>query len=234
MYGAHRGLELGRHLLLLEATRCEREYLGDALSAAGYRVSAAADVHHAARLSEALIFDATILGPGMQASATERLVSSCGVSLQLSSLPEDGLPSERPVKGRRCRVRYLLNCLERALADKPVHRSAVPRIEMGSITFDLVDPFLVKDGDRQFLSPMQAFVLRRLAFAGGCALPRAKLHPGFDGGRGVDVTIARLRKLIEEDTQRPRYIRSVHGQGYRLTPSKSAIFRSREAMAACG
>lgn len=233
MYGAQGGLELGRHLLLVEAGRCERQYLGHALSAAGYRVSAAADVEHAARLADALIFDAIILGPRMQTSATGRLMSSCRGGVLMSVLPEDGPSSERLPHGRRDRVRFLLNGLERALADRPLHRAAVPRIEMGRVTFDLVDPFLVRDGDRQFLSPMQAFVLRRLAFAGGCALPRAKLHPGFYGGRGVDVTIARLRKLIEEDTQKPRYIRSVHGRGYRLTPSKSAIFRSREAAAVC-
>jgi DNA-binding response OmpR family regulator len=38
--------------------------------------------------------------------------------------------------------------------------------------------------------------------------------------RSVDTAIARLRKKIEEDPRHPRYIHTVHGDGYRLTAAK--------------
>ena len=37
--------------------------------------------------------------------------------------------------------------------------------------------------------------------------------------RVVDVHISNLRKKIEPDLSRPRYIKSVHGFGYQLTVS---------------
>ena len=38
--------------------------------------------------------------------------------------------------------------------------------------------------------------------------------------RSVDLAIARLRKKIEEDPHRPRFILTVHADGYRLTPDE--------------
>jgi hypothetical protein len=175
MYGAQRGLELGRHLLLVETRRSERRYLADALVGAGYRVSAVADIQGAARLAEALIFDAIVYGARVPASERERLTSS-DACLRLTIPQENGLSLAVGCQGRRGRVRSLIGRLEHGLADRPLHRSLVPRIEMGRVSFDLADEFLMADGNRQPLSPMQTFVLRRLALAGGRPLPRAKLH----------------------------------------------------------
>jgi len=36
--------------------------------------------------------------------------------------------------------------------------------------------------------------------------------------RSVDLTIARLRRKIEPDPRHPRFIRTLHGDGYTLTP----------------
>jgi two-component system phosphate regulon response regulator OmpR len=36
--------------------------------------------------------------------------------------------------------------------------------------------------------------------------------------RSVDHAIARLRKKVEPDPRRPRFIHTVHGDGYCLTP----------------
>jgi DNA-binding response OmpR family regulator len=37
--------------------------------------------------------------------------------------------------------------------------------------------------------------------------------------RSVDHAMSRLRKKLEPAPHRPRYIHTVHGDGYRLTPS---------------
>ena len=36
------------------------------------------------------------------------------------------------------------------------------------------------------------------------------------GERSIDVSVARLRKKIEEDVKRPKYIRTVRNKGYIL------------------
>jgi len=38
--------------------------------------------------------------------------------------------------------------------------------------------------------------------------------------RGIDVQIWRLRRVLEEDAQRPRYIQTVRGRGYTFVPDE--------------
>ncbi len=47
-------------------------------------------------------------------------------------------------------------------------------------------------------------------------LARGKEHDVFD--RAVDVQVSRLRKLVEIDASRPRYIQTVWGRGYVFVP----------------
>lgn len=51
-------------------------------------------------------------------------------------------------------------------------------------------------------------------------LARGKEHDVFD--RAVDVQVSRLRKLIEPDPTKPRYIQTVWGRGYVFVPDVSA------------
>ena len=37
-------------------------------------------------------------------------------------------------------------------------------------------------------------------------------------GRAVDIQVTRLRRKIEDDPANPRYLRTVRGRGYMLTP----------------
>lgn len=50
-------------------------------------------------------------------------------------------------------------------------------------------------------------------------LARANEHVPFD--RSIDMRVARLRRRIEDDSEQPRYIRTVWGSGYLFTPSGS-------------
>ena len=45
---------------------------------------------------------------------------------------------------------------------------------------------------------------------------RGREHESFD--RAIDVQVSRLRKLLGEDTQNPRYIQTVWGFGYVFIP----------------
>jgi DNA-binding response OmpR family regulator len=39
--------------------------------------------------------------------------------------------------------------------------------------------------------------------------------------RGIDVQVWRLRRLLDEDAQRPRYIQTVRGRGYTFVPDEA-------------
>ena len=61
------------------------------------------------------------------------------------------------------------------------------------------------------------------------ALSRARLVEELGGAAGgaqeraVDVQITRLRRKIEADAKNPRYLQTVRGEGYMLTPDLSLI-----------
>jgi two-component system phosphate regulon response regulator OmpR len=75
------------------------------------------------------------------------------------------------------------------------------------------------------LTATEAALMRLLAARPGEAVPRARLVEALGGGddgqateRAVDVQVTRLRRKIEPDPKQPRYLQTVRGAGYMLTP----------------
>lgn len=209
MYGPESGLEGCRHLLLTAPGPVERQRLKRALSAAGYRVTAVESPGQGERLARTLAFDAIVLSAclsGYISGHSTWFDPSQAVVAEMCDAPNSD----------RRRYGTLIDKLARVLRERPLAGASVPQIIMGAASYDLMERHLVIDGRRRPLSPVQTFALRRLALAGGHVVSRERLRPSLYVGRAVDVTIARLRRLVEADTQQPRYIQSIHGRGYRL------------------
>ncbi len=74
------------------------------------------------------------------------------------------------------------------------------------------------------LSQKETMILRCLAEKPGEVITRAEIlervwgYDAFPTERTIDNFIVRLRRLLEPDPQSPRYIHTVRGTGYRLTP----------------
>jgi len=74
------------------------------------------------------------------------------------------------------------------------------------------------------LSPRELAILRCLAERPGEVVSRAEIldrvwgYDAFPTTRTIDNFIVRLRRLLEPDARNPRYIHTVRGTGYRLTP----------------
>ena len=74
------------------------------------------------------------------------------------------------------------------------------------------------------LSQKETMILRCLAEKKGEVVSRAEIldrvwgYDAFPTERTIDNFIVRLRRLLEVDPQSPRYIHTVRGTGYRLTP----------------
>ena len=101
----------------------------------------------------------------------------------------------------------------------------------GAFVLDLVTRTLSRDGEPIALTTGEFSMLKAFARHPRLPLSRDKLmelargreYEAFD--RSLDVQISRLRKLIEPDPAKPRYIQTVWGVGYVFVPDGG----SREA-----
>jgi len=85
--------------------------------------------------------------------------------------------------------------------------------------------FVASVGGREIqLSEKETMILRCLAEKPGEVIARTEIldcvwgYDAFPTERTIDNFIVRLRRLLEPDPQSPRYIHTVRGTGYRLTP----------------
>lgn len=82
----------------------------------------------------------------------------------------------------------------------------------------------VVDGRTVVLSEKETMILRCLAERSGEVVSRDEIldrvwgYEAFPTSRTVDNFIVRLRRLLEPDPKNPRYIHTIRGSGYRLTP----------------
>ena len=110
---------------------------------------------------------------------------------------------------------------------RAVLRRASPSIEqlvLGPVTIDFGAQQATKAGRPVHLTCREYAVLQFLAERRDRFVSRDELlrevwgYPDVPATRSVDHAIARLRRKVEIDARHPRFIHTVHGDGYRLTP----------------
>ncbi len=97
-------------------------------------------------------------------------------------------------------------------------------VSFGSITVNLATRELVRDGNTNTLTTGEFALLKVLVEHARKPLSRDKLmelargreYDVFD--RSIDVQVSRLRKLVEDDPSKPRYLQTVWGFGYVFVP----------------
>ncbi len=98
----------------------------------------------------------------------------------------------------------------------------VEKLQLGGVTVDFVAMTAARGTTPLALGHREFDVLRYLAEHRGKVVHRDELlrevwaYPDVPLTRSVDNAIARLRKKIEADPARPRFILTVHGDGYCL------------------
>lgn len=98
------------------------------------------------------------------------------------------------------------------------------KLVLGSATVDFKTFTASVRGEEVLLSTKETMILRVLAEQPGEVVPRSVIldkvwgYDAFPTTRTVDNFIVRLRRVLEPDPQSPRYIHTVRGSGYRLTP----------------
>jgi two-component system, OmpR family, KDP operon response regulator KdpE len=112
------------------------------------------------------------------------------------------------------RVQAVLRRAGRAAAD--------PRIEAGGLVVDLAAHTVSLDGDEVHLTPLEFELLRALAVNRGLLMTHRKLLTEVWGPEYADATpllrthIANLRRKLQGGDDRPRFIRTDAGIGYRF------------------
>jgi len=118
------------------------------------------------------------------------------------------------------RVRAILRRSEWAASPSP----AGERLVLGDAVVDFGSYRAHVGGRSLELSVKEIMILRCLAEQPGAVVSRSAIidrvwgYDVFPTLRTVDNFIVRLRRVLEPDPRNPRYIHTVRGTGYRLTP----------------
>lgn len=135
---------------------------------------------------------------------------------------DDYLPKPFNPRELVARINAVLRRRPRSLPGAPVEDDEM--VCFGSVTLNLATRQLTRDGEEQPLTTGEFALLKVLVQHPRQPLSRDKLmelargreYGVFD--RSIDVQISRLRKLVEDEPAKPRYIQTVWGFGYVFVP----------------
>jgi two-component system phosphate regulon response regulator OmpR len=226
------------HLLIVDDDNRIRNLLRKFLIRQGFLVSVARDAAHARRVLAGLEFDLIVLDvmmPGEGGLDLTRALRKSGTTpiLLLTARGEttdriegfeagadDYLP--KPFEPRELLLR--INAILRRMPEIHAEEKQPRIVQMGQARYDIERGELSRGGVAIKLTATEVQLMR--IFAGNLrqAISRARLveELGRDDGqaqeRAVDVQITRLRRKIEADPKQPRYLQTVRGEGYMLSP----------------
>jgi two-component system response regulator VicR len=114
-------------------------------------------------------------------------------------------------------------------------RPAADELVLGDIKIDFILRTAMQGTKEVHLTHREFEVLKYLAERPGQVVPREELlqelweYPDVALTRSVDHAIARLRKKVEPDPERPRFIHTAVGSGYSLTSEASGLSATKKA-----
>lgn len=225
------------HLLIVDDDERIRKLLQQFLVRNGLWVTTARDGAHARRLLAGLEFDLIVMDvmmPGQDGISLTRdlraeistpilLLTAKGETEDrirgLEAGADDYLAKPFEPKELLLRINAILRRVPQSAAD-----TGPKFLHLGPVRYDIDRGELWRGDDPVRLTATESVLMGLLADRPGEPVSRAELVEklGRGGGtaqeRAVDVQITRLRRKIEEDPKQPRYLQTVRGAGYMLTP----------------
>lgn len=234
------------HLLIVDDDDRIRDLLKKYLMRQGFLVTAARNAAQARRLLSGLAFDLTVLDvmmPGEDGMELTRALREGGAAMPVILLTARGESRDRiagfeagaddylskPFEPRELVLR--INAILRRTPPAEAPQAAPAVLQLGRMRYEPATGEL-RDGTAPVrLTQTEAMLLRILAAQPGQVVSRETLVDmmGRDRGaarglagettqeRAIDVQITRLRRKLEADPRRPRYLQTVRGEGYLLT-----------------
>ena len=221
-------------LLIIEDELPMRTALADCLAAEGYRVLTAANgeaglARALAEKPDLILLD--LMMPRLDGYAVCAELRRLANPVPILMLTAKGQVEDR-VKGLDvgaddylvkpfsteellARVRALLRRFER-------HTKALKSIMLGDVRIDFIQQQAWRGKKPLHLTAKEFAMLRLLAEAEGEPVSRERFldivwgYTAFPTTRTVDTHVASLRAKIEKNADAPRWIKTVHGVGYRL------------------
>lgn len=223
------------HVLVVDDDERIRSLLKKYLVRSGYMVSEARDAAHARSLISALAFDMLVIDvmmPGEDGVSLTRWVEGRTPVLLLTAKNEmesriAGLEAgaddylAKPFEPRELLLR-IEAILRRSHAAPPLTKALT--IRLGDARFDVERGELWRGEAEVRLTTAEIQLLRLLARRMNQPVARADLLSELGSEqstaqeRAIDVQITRLRKKIETTPRTPRYLKTVRGAGYMLSP----------------
>ena len=227
------------HILVVDDDQRIRELLKRFLGRNGYLVTVARDADHASRLIGSLVFDLMVLDvmmPGEDGVAFTRrirddidtpilLLTARGEAddriVGLEAGADDYLP--KPFEPRELLLRVAA-ILRRAAPVAPGSAQA-RTLTLGETSYDILRGELRRGDQAIRLTSTEQALMRVFSRQPNEPVSRVRLVEELGGASGevqeraVDVQITRLRRKIERDPKNPRYLQTVRGSGYMLTPA---------------
>ena len=221
-------------ILIIEDEAPMRTALADLLTAEGYRVLSAADGEIGLQRAldekpDLILLD--IMMPkldGFALCAELRRLSNAGPVLMLTAKgqiedrvagldagADDYLVKPFSTEELLARIRALLRRFQR-------HNKAADKLKLGEIEIDLARQTAARGKKQIHLTAKEFSILRLMAEAEGEPVTRERFldvvwgYTAFPTTRTVDNHIASLRSKIEPDPDEPRWLKTVHGVGYKL------------------
>jgi len=224
-----------RRILLVEDEPGLRRTLKDLLASSGYTVETSGDGADAQDRAEREAYDAIVLdvmlpsrsgfdvAKGLRRNGIQTPILMLTARTELNNKVQ-GFKSgaddylTKPFEGPELLVRVEA-LLRRAQAGT---RKRVSSWNFQDITVDFAKARMVKKGEEITLSERECRLLQHLIESRGEVVTRDELLEevwGYEAApmtRTVDVHISWLRQKLEDDPANPRFIVTVHGQGYRF------------------
>ena len=226
------------HILVIDDDQRIRDLLKRFLARNGYLVTIARDAAHASRLLDALAFDMLIVDvmmPGEDGVAfTRRIRDQIEAPILLLTAKSEtddrihGLEAgaddylSKPFEPRELLLRVAA-ILRRAAPVAP-EIEAPKVLRLGDKHYDLIRGQLNHGELAVRLTSTEQALMRVFSRQPNEPVSRMRLAEELGGSEGdvqeraVDVQITRLRRKLEQDPKNPRYLQTVRGAGYMLTP----------------
>lgn len=226
------------HVLIVDDDARIRTLLQKFLSRSGFWATTARDAAHARRLLQGLEFDLIVLDvmmpgeDGLSLTRALRAESQTPVLLLtargetgdriagLEAGADDYLA--KPFEPKELVLR--INAILRRVPAEPEEHDAPRSLRLGPARYDMERGELWCADDLVRLTATESALMRIFSAQPNQPISRAKLVEdlGRDHGqaqeRAVDVQITRLRRKLEADPKNPRYLQTVRGAGYMLSP----------------
>jgi DNA-binding response OmpR family regulator len=221
-------------LLIIEDELPMRTALQDVLAAEGYRVMSAADGERGLRRAldekpDLILLD--IMMPKVDGFALCTELRRLGHRMPVLMLTAKGLVEDRVTGLDAGADDYLIKPFSteellarvRALLRRARKQGEAPaRFKLGDVEIDLARQTAIRGRKQLHLTAKEFAMLRLMAEAPGEPVSRERFldvvwgYTAFPTTRTVDNHIASLRSKLERNPDEPKWVKTVHGVGYKL------------------